>query len=133
MLWKASFPPRLDSAGRARAGVARALEEAEVDASVVVDVVAVLGELASNAARHARTDFTVTAKVETGTLRLEVFDGDTRPPALAGSDSDSTRGRGLHIVAALAADWGWQTADGDDGVSGKVVWAEFPVGPCADT
>jgi hypothetical protein len=72
-------------------------------------------------ARHARTDFTATLARKNQTLRLEVFDRDTRPPSLLGLDAESTSGRGLHIVSGLADEWGWRTAEDDDGVSGKVV------------
>lgn len=85
----------------------------------------VLSELVGNAVRHARTEFTVVATLTAGTLRIEVFDLDTRPPSLLGLDSGSTSGRGLHIVAGIASEWGWQTADGPDAQAGKVVWAEF--------
>ena len=95
----------------------------------MTDALLVLGELVSNAVRHARTEFTVSVSFRAGTLRLEVFDRDTRPPSLLGLDADSTSGRGLHIVAGIADDWGWQTAQGGDGVSGKTVWAELESGP----
>jgi anti-sigma regulatory factor (Ser/Thr protein kinase) len=123
--WSASFPPDLESVARARAGVGDALGAAGVAPLVVADATAVLSELASNAARHARTEFTVAVVVEQEKLRLEVSDRDTRPPSLLGLDFESTSGRGLHIVASLAADWGWRTAEDSEGVSGKVVWAEF--------
>jgi anti-sigma regulatory factor (Ser/Thr protein kinase) len=126
MLWTATLGPNLDSAGRARAEAHQALEDAGVPPNVIGDAMVVLGEMASNAARHARTDFTVTVTLGNEILRLEVFDRDTRPPALLGIDLDSTSGRGLHMVSGLADDWGWQTAE-EDGVSGKIVWAEFSV------
>ncbi len=85
----------------------------------------VLSELVGNAVRHARTEFSVSVTWEADRLRVEVGDSDTRPPALLGLDSASTSGRGLHIVAAIADDWGWQTATNAQGMSGKRVWAEL--------
>lgn len=105
--------------------VQEALADADVDRPVVTDALLVLTELVSNAIRHARTEFTVSVDFDGGTIRLSVFDRDTRPPALMGLDAESTSGRGLHIVAGIASAWGWNTAESGDGVSGKVVWAEL--------
>jgi anti-sigma regulatory factor (Ser/Thr protein kinase) len=123
MAWSATFAPDAGSVRRARAWLDDALVDSGVAAAIRDDALLVAGELAGNAVRHARTEFTVSACVERETLRIEVFDRDTRPPALLGLDDDSTSGRGLHLVAAVADDWGWHTADDDAGVSGKVVWA----------
>jgi anti-sigma regulatory factor (Ser/Thr protein kinase) len=101
-----------------------ALRAARLPAAVVVDALLVVSELVSNAIRHARTDFVVAAEIRGSTLRLEVRDYDTRPPALLGLDEESTSGRGLHMVSAIAAEWGWNTEEGG-GESGKVVWAEI--------
>lgn len=127
MRWSATFAPEADNAGRARAALRQALDESGLAPAIVADALLVLGEIIGNAVRHARTEFTVSATVADGTLRLEVFDRDTRPPSLLGLDDDSTSGRGLHLVAAVATAWGWQTAEDDDGVSGKVVWAEVRI------
>jgi anti-sigma regulatory factor (Ser/Thr protein kinase) len=101
---------------------------AGLGSALVGDALAVLGEIAANAVRHARTPFTVSLTVEEGILRLEVFDGDPSPPAMRDLDLESTGGWGLHIVSGIASDWGWRPAV-EDGVSGKRVWAELgPVG-----
>ena len=110
---------------RSRVGVSQTLHDAGVSPQVITDALLVLAELVGNAVRHAGTDLTVTVTVTAGVLRIEVFDYDTRTPALVGLDDESTSGRGLHIVAGVARDWGWQTAESDDGVSGKRVWAEL--------
>jgi anti-sigma regulatory factor (Ser/Thr protein kinase) len=123
MEWQANYPPEFKSAARARADVAGVLAGSDVSALIADQIISIVGELASNAARHARTDFIVTVIRDQDVLRVEVFDRDTRPPALVGLDDQSTSGRGLHIVAALASDWGWHTAEDDNGVPGKVVWA----------
>jgi anti-sigma regulatory factor (Ser/Thr protein kinase) len=127
MAWSATFTAEVADLNSARAGLGRALREVGVAAPIIDDALLVLNEMTSNAVRHARTDFTVSAVVTSGTLRLEVFDRDTRPPSLLGLDQESTSGRGLHLIAAIAADWGWRSAEDADGVSGKLVWAELPV------
>jgi anti-sigma regulatory factor (Ser/Thr protein kinase) len=114
-------------AGRARDAVENALADRALGGATVADALLVLNELVANAIRHARTEFTVTAIVDGDVVRLEVFDRDTRPPMLVGLDAESTSGRGLHIVAAVARDWGWHSAEGENGVSGKVVWADVAV------
>lgn len=129
--WERSFPPDVGAPRQARVDVEAMLRAADADGAAVASALVVLSELVANAIRHARTEVTVSAIVDGGILRLEVVDRDTRPPALMGIDSDSTSGRGLHIVAGLSRDWGWQTADADDGVAGKVVWAEVPLDACA--
>ena len=125
MVWEESFPPEASAVRRSRVGVTGALQGAGVPPQVVTDALLVLAELVGNAVRHAGTDLTVTVTLEEGVLRIEVFDYDTRTPALVGLDDESTSGRGLHIVAGVARDWGWQTAESDDGMSGKRVWAEL--------
>jgi anti-sigma regulatory factor (Ser/Thr protein kinase) len=129
MAWSATFAPEVGSPGRARGWLDDALAGSAVGVSVRSDALLVASELAGNAVRHARTEFTITAALEGATLRIEVFDRDTRPPSLLGLDDESTSGRGLHLVAAVAEDWGWHTADDADGVSGKVVWAELNTDP----
>jgi anti-sigma regulatory factor (Ser/Thr protein kinase) len=127
MRWSGTFGPNADNAGRARAAVGQALDQAGLPPAVIGDALLVLGEIIGNAVRHARTDFTISATLAGGLLRLEVFDRDTRPPALLGLDDESTSGRGLHLVSAVATAWGWHTAEGSDGVSGKLVWAELEI------
>ncbi len=122
--WSGRFPPDPAAVGQCRLAFEAALQTAGVGGPLVGDAVAVLGEIAANAVRHARTPFTVSVMVEGGLLRLEVFDADPRPPVLRGLDVESTSGRGLHIVAGKATDWGWQPAE-VDGVPGKRVWAEL--------
>jgi anti-sigma regulatory factor (Ser/Thr protein kinase) len=109
----------------ARIELADGLATAGFAPNAIEDALLVLTELVGNAVRHARTHLTVSASYAEGILRLEVFDLDTRPPALLGLDDASTSGRGLHIVAAIARDWGWRTARDSDGQPGKEVWAEL--------
>jgi anti-sigma regulatory factor (Ser/Thr protein kinase) len=125
MRWRAKFAPDISNVRRARALVNQALEDTGLLPSAIDDTLLVVGELASNAVRHAGTEFTASVLISDGIVRVEVFDRDTRPPALLGLDEDSTSGRGLHLVAAIATAWGWQTAEDDAGVSGKLVWAEL--------
>ncbi|MDQ1427500.1 MAG: hypothetical protein QOK39_976 [Acidimicrobiaceae bacterium] len=126
--WEGTFEPDDRAARAARFAVREVLVGAGIDDEVVAQALLVLTELVGNAVRHARTDFTVSVTAGAGTLRLEVLDLDTRPPTLMGVDPESTSGRGLRIVAGIAADWGWQTTERNDGVSGKVVWAELDLG-----
>ena len=123
--WAETFPPEPGSLRRGRAGVEEELRRRGVGARVIDDALVVIAELMGNALRHAGTEFTVTVRIRPECVRLEVFDGDTRPPTLVGLDVDSTSGRGLHIVSAVATDWGWHTADNEAGVPGKTVWAEL--------
>ena len=132
LLWQATFPPDATAVRRCRQEAARALRDAGVRPATIDDAITILGELAGNAARHAGTEFEVVVTASEGILRLEVSDLDTRPPALLGLDAESTSGRGLHLVAQIASDWGWQTAENDDGVSGKRVWAQLSLGTGLD-
>lgn len=123
--WRREFLPDAGAVREARVELAEGLAAVGFSSDAIEDALLVLTELVGNAVRHARTHLTVSASYAEGFLRLEVFDLDTRPPALLGLDDDSTSGRGLHIVAAIASDWGWGTARDPDGQPGKVVWAEL--------
>lgn len=94
--------------------------------AVLDDMALVVGEFAANGVRHTASGrggkISIALWAGAGVLRAEVADdgaGGARPRMRDGADGES--GRGLHIVAALAARWGHRP-DGDR----TVVWAEFP-------
>ncbi|MFD9319131.1 ATP-binding protein [Streptomyces sp. NPDC060053] len=94
-------------------------------------VVLVLAELTANAVRHGHVpgrDFQLRLRViaQARTVRVEVTDTRAeqvppRPDALRLPDADDSGGRGLLLVAGLAARWDWHPRP--DG-PGKTVWAE---------
>jgi len=85
---------------------------------LVRDVTVVLGELMTNAFRHAGPPFAARVSVASAghALRVEVHDGSTVHLA------DWTFGRGLLVVRDLCRDWGVEHS-----ARGKITWAEVPV------
>ena len=124
MQWQGTFAPELSNVTKARHAAVAALTHAGVTGGVLDASEIIIGELISNAVRHARTDLTAAVDVHAGAVHIEVVDLDTRPPALLAWDEESTSGRGLQIVAALATRWGWEATETPEGVTGKRVWAE---------
>ena len=86
-----------------------------------------VSELVTNAVQHTEgLLITVGVQLERGRLRVEVDDDSTAPPArptsgpLDGWQDES--GRGIQLVAALAAEHGWEPLH-----QGKRVWFELVV------
>lgn len=91
------------------------------------EVTLVVAELCANAVRHGRVpgrDFRLWLGADAVTVRVEVTDtGAEGTPEPASPGDDGEGGRGLLIVAGLAATWGWR--ERSDGPPGKTVWAEY--------
>jgi anti-sigma regulatory factor (Ser/Thr protein kinase) len=111
------------SVGRARRFCSATLEGWGVTGELVDTCVLLVSELATNAVLHARTPFTVTID-RRPTLRVEVHDGDPRPPHTRDYGPEAASGRGLHLVEALAASSGTVTRS-----DGKAVWFELTWDP----
>jgi anti-sigma regulatory factor (Ser/Thr protein kinase) len=115
------LPPEPSSAGAARRFVASALDgwnDASADLAVLL-----VSELASNVVLHAGTDFELSIRLRDDELRIEVQDASPVMPTLKHYVAESVTGRGLHMVAASADRWGFETTD-----TGKVVWFELERG-----
>ncbi|KWX02408.1 ATP-binding protein [Carbonactinospora thermoautotrophica] len=80
----------------------------------------VVSELVTNLVRHAHAPGWLRVAYVNGVLRIEVFDPDPHTPQPCDADLDDEAGRGLALVATLAAEFGWEPRDG-----GKVVYAEL--------
>jgi hypothetical protein len=109
--------------GPAAAAAARGQVRAAIAAwnvPVNPDVAVLLtSELVTNAVGHAagRT-VTLGIRCARDRLRVDVHDGSSSPPVLATASAGDEAGRGLMLVAGLAADWGfYHTPTG-----GKVVY-----------
>ncbi|WP_019875711.1 ATP-binding protein [Sporichthya polymorpha] len=86
-----------------------------------------VSELVTNALRYGAQPMRMVAKQEGATLRVEVHDArGGEPPRLRRAAPDSTNGRGMMIVDALAARWGWSEFGGE-----KQVWFELDLEPAA--
>lgn len=94
--------PKLVAA--ARAWLAELLDAWEMSEEVD-DAVLVASELVSNAVIHARTSIQLRVACVDSTVRVEVFDENSRLPALAPCPADATSGRGLNLVAAMSTGW----------------------------
>lgn len=93
---------------------------------VAIDEVELLvTELATNVVKHVGEGASATLILEWcgERLRLEVHDKSQAMPFPNPEGSDSECGRGLHLVAALAAEWGAVLT-----AAGKAVWCEIATG-----
>jgi anti-sigma regulatory factor (Ser/Thr protein kinase) len=95
-------------------GLADYAEDAEI----------VTSELVTNSVQHACGDGTETIGVtlaracDPPTVTVVVSDSSPDGPVLRDAPAGSERGRGLQIVEALSAHWGWRSEQG-----GKAVFA----------
>jgi hypothetical protein len=80
----------------------------------------------ANAVRHTTGPCSVTVRWTGVRLRVEVTDTGVELPAPRGRELYAESGRGLVLVASMAASWGSART-----VTGKVVW--FEVAPTAPT
>ena len=92
-----------------------------VSVDTVDDALLVVEELVANVLDHARTRFELIVRLSGSVLHLAVHDSSPGAPQLRSFDPHAARGRGLQLVATLAARWG---CDADP--AGKTVWAELP-------
>ncbi|MFJ8791127.1 ATP-binding protein [Streptomyces sp. NPDC102462] len=79
-------------------------------------------ELATNVLKHLGEGVSAALVLEwTGArLRLEMHDKNSMLPVLRSANCDEECGRGLHLLSALAADWGTVLT-----AAGKAVWCEI--------
>ena len=116
-----SYPGRADQVGYVR----RDLEKLLLDCPAADDIIACASELATNAVQHSRSrwpggTFTLQVEVSPGHHVRIAVDDNGGPWGETGSSPDC--GRGLVIVAGLAAQWGIE-APRDK--AGRTVWALF--------
>lgn len=82
-------------------------------------------ELATNVVKHVGEGASATLILEWRgeRLRLEVHDKSQAMPSLKSPDCAEECGRGLHLLASLAMDWGTVLT-----AVGKAVWCEISIG-----
>ncbi|HEY3683310.1 MAG TPA: ATP-binding protein [Streptosporangiaceae bacterium] len=119
------------SARAARVFVTETLSTWDLD-DLAYDAATIVSELATNAIVHApchddpaADHFHITLAADSVALTITVTDladdGPTAPfPGEPRAEAES--GRGLGIVAAYSADWGWRRQE-----TGKVVWATLGI------
>jgi anti-sigma regulatory factor (Ser/Thr protein kinase) len=127
-------------------GFARTLMERRLNkwgySHIVDDALLVTAEMVTNAAQATPgEEITLLCRWEANAVLVEVWDSSPEPPVpapmieltldnldLAEADFDTNGGRGLHIVQALATEWGhrFDPIDPATGHScGKWVWARL--------
>ena len=115
------LPAVPSSARAARTYVSAVVSAADLPDGVVESAALLTSEVVTNAIVHAGRDITVHAVVnEDACVRVEVSDAEPRLPAVQPTRIESTNGRGLVLVEALATTWGIDVKS-----VGKTVWFEL--------
>ncbi|MEV3858553.1 ATP-binding protein [Streptomyces sp. NPDC050095] len=106
---------------RLRQEVATVLKRWEIY-SLVEEAQLVVTELATNVLHHVGAGATATLILEVrgGRFRIEVRDKSLAVPLVMRAECGAERGRGIHLIAALVAEWGTLLT-----MSGKTVWCEL--------
>lgn len=115
-----TLPAALRSVRRARAFLRDCCAEYRIDDELCDDAVLLGSELVTNAVLHGRSEVRVDVLRNGRRLHVSVHDENSRHPARVRDDPDALDGRGLALVASLAASWGV-----DDDPTGKAVWFEL--------
>ncbi|MER6999862.1 ATP-binding protein [Streptomyces sp. NPDC000410] len=95
-----------------------------VDPTAAEGTELVVSELATNVLKHVGEGTAATLVLESlqRVIRVEVHDESHVVPVLARSICDTECGRGLHLLAGMAAEWGTLLT-----ATGKAVWCELPL------
>jgi anti-sigma regulatory factor (Ser/Thr protein kinase) len=119
-----ALPATAAAPAAARALIARACQDWPARARNVA--VLLTSELVTNAVLHGRPPLTLSLQRQHFSVRVAVADSSPVLPRIREPVATDATGRGLFLVASLAADWG--IAPADDG--GKAVWflLQRPVG-----
>jgi anti-sigma regulatory factor (Ser/Thr protein kinase) len=116
-----SLSRRLEPTGlavaEARHLVASYLHERGMPEPLVQDATLATSELVTNAFLHGQPPVELRMRIEGADVLIEVRDRATYQPRKLRPDEEDEHGRGLQIVAALAARWGTRPTE-----SGKAVW-----------
>lgn len=96
--------------------------------AVTDDAELIVSELVTNVFLHAHTNCLISAEPGDHVIRVEVTDEDQTDVRPVSAADGSERGRGLHIVAVLASDWGIQYER-----TGKTIWFTVSSNADADT
>lgn len=109
-------PVSVGAARRFVRDVLREQPQATVEAAELMT-----SELATNAMRHAHSDFEVAIHCSQRDIRVEVSDNGQGQPTLRSPLPHERSGRGLSIVQALSDAWGTVPS-----TNGKTVWFTLP-------
>ncbi len=117
-----SVDRRPEAARTARVQV-RELCHSRIPAPLVDDVQLVVSELVTNAVTHGLGTITVLIGVTERGVAVAVRDEGPGMPRREEVEDSSMRGRGVALVARLAAEWGVRQEAG----GGKSVWCLLPL------
>jgi anti-sigma regulatory factor (Ser/Thr protein kinase) len=92
------------------------------------DVALVVTELVTNVVDHVGGETSILLELTLSDLwlRISIADGSAVRPVVRELCGDQPRGRGMHLVAAVADRWGCENHQG-----GKRVWADLLMSPRA--
>ncbi|OHV34158.1 MULTISPECIES: ATP-binding protein [Pseudofrankia] len=125
LIGRFTLPAATHSSRQARRRLAPLLNHVGVEGELVDVALLLTSELVTNAVLHGRGHPTVEIRASDLQLWIGVKDPDSRIPRAQQADSGALGGRGLHLVDALAQDWGAAPLAGD----GKTVWFTLPRQP----
>ena len=111
-----SFAGEAETVREARQFVREHLVGTRVD---IDRAVLLTSELATNAVVHAHSDYEITIRRSTGSVRVELVNDE--PEMLPVLSQPSERGRGLHLLEEMASRWGTESE-----ADHKLVWFELP-------